>query len=87
MKPFFILTPFCPDTQMKETVDKFKTVITTTEELSQMKKNWGMQADTPFRKKSTGFYLLQFDVKPSRNRYTETQFRRDERVLHVSYLV
>ncbi len=79
----FILTPVLSDAQMKEAVDKFKTVITDNEGTITNEENWGMRKLAyPIQKKSTGFYtLLQFDVDPTTIATLETQFRRDERVL------
>ncbi len=79
----FILTPVLSDAQMKEAVDKFKTVITDNEGTITNEENWGMRKLAyPIQKKSTGFYtLLQFDADPTVIATLETQFRRDERVL------
>ncbi|MFV0391157.1 MAG: 30S ribosomal protein S6 [Paludibacteraceae bacterium] len=79
----FILTPVLSDVQMKEAVDKFKTVITDNEGTITNEENWGMRKLAyPIQKKSTGFYsLLQFDAEPTVIETLETQFRRDERIL------
>jgi small subunit ribosomal protein S6 len=79
----FILTPVLSDVQMKEAVEKFKTVITDNQGTITNEENWGMRKLAyPIQKKSTGFYtLLQFDADPSFIAMLETQFRRDERVL------
>ena len=79
----FILTHVLSDVQMKEAVDKFKTVITDNGGTITNEENWGMRKLAyPIQKKSTGFYsLLQFDVEPAVIATLETQFRRDERVL------
>ncbi|MBP1637963.1 MAG: ribosomal protein [Bacteroidetes bacterium] len=79
----FILTPVLSDAQMKEAVEKFKTVITDNGGAITNEENWGMRKLAyPIQKKSTGFYsLLQFDAEPTVIATLETQFRRDERVL------
>lgn len=79
----FILTPVLSDVQMKEAVDKFKTVITDNGGTITNEENWGMRKLAyPIQKKSTGFYaLLQFDVEPTVIAPLEIQFRRDEKVL------
>lgn len=79
----FILTPVLSDNQMKEAVDKFKTVITDNGGTITNEENWGMRKLAyPIQKKSTGFYaLLQFDVEPTVIAPLEIQFRRDEKVL------
>ncbi|VBB46092.1 30S ribosomal protein S6 [uncultured Paludibacter sp.] len=79
----FILTPVLSDAQMKEAVEKFKTVITDNGGTILNEENWGMRKLAyTIQKKSTGFYtLLQFDAEPTLIATLETQFRRDERVL------
>ncbi len=79
----FILTPVLSDTQMKEAVDKFKTILT--EEKAEIinEENWGLKKLAyPIQKKSTGFYqLLEFNANPETIEKLETNFRRDEKVL------
>jgi len=79
----FILTPVLSDVQMKEAVEKFKTVLTDNGATITNEENWGLRKLAyPIQKKSTGFYtLLQFDADPSVIAKLDTQFRRDERVL------
>jgi small subunit ribosomal protein S6 len=79
----FILTPVLSDVQMKEAVEKFKSVVTDNGGTIVNEENWGMKKLAyPIQKKSTGFYsLLQFDAEPSLIATLETQFRRDERIL------
>ncbi len=65
----FILTPVLSDEQTKETVAKFKKVLTE-------KMAYAIQ------KKSTGFYfLVEFKAEPSVVKVLETAFRRDEKVI------
>jgi small subunit ribosomal protein S6 len=79
----FILTPVLSDAQMKETVEKFKNILT--EENSQIvnEECWGLRKLAyPIEKKSTGFYcLIEFDAEPQVVDKLEVQFRRDERVI------
>jgi small subunit ribosomal protein S6 len=79
----FILTPVLSDTQMKEAVDKFKTILT--EEKAEIinEENWGLKKLAyAIQKKSTGFYqLLEFNANPETIEKLETNFRRDEKVL------
>ena len=79
----FILTPVLSDVQMKEAVDKFKTMLT--EEKAEIinEENWGLKKLAyPIQKKSTGFYqLLEFNANPETIEKLETNFRRDEKVL------
>ncbi|MDR1653283.1 MAG: 30S ribosomal protein S6 [Prevotellaceae bacterium] len=79
----FILTPVLSDTQMKEAVDKFKSVLTAGGAVITHEDNWGLRKLAyPIQKKTTGFYnLLQFDAEPHLIATLETQYRRDERVL------
>ena len=63
----FILTPVLSDEQTKETVAKFKKVLTVAYAI---------------QKKSTGFYfLVEFKAEPSVVKVLETAFRRDEKVI------
>jgi small subunit ribosomal protein S6 len=79
----FILTPVLSDSQMKEAVEKFKSVLTGGGATITHEENWGLhKLAYPIQKKTTGFYsLLQFDAEPTLIRTLETQYRRDERVL------
>ena len=79
----FILTPVLSDVQMKEAVEKFKTVLTDNGANITNEENWGLRKLAyPIQKKSTGFYtLLQFDADPTVIAKLDTQFRRDERIL------
>jgi small subunit ribosomal protein S6 len=79
----FILTPVLSDAQMKEAVEKFKTIVTSNGGTITNEENWGMRKLAySIQKKSTGFYtLLQFDAEPTLIAPLEIQFRRDERVL------
>jgi len=79
----FILTPVLSDVQMKESVEKFKAILTENGATITNEENWGLRKLAyPIQKKSTGFYsLLQFDAEPSVIATLELQFRRDERVL------
>jgi small subunit ribosomal protein S6 len=79
----FILTPVLSDVQMKEAVEKFKSILTENGATITNEENWGLRKLAyPIQKKSTGFYsLLQFDAESTVVAALETQFRRDERVL------
>jgi len=79
----FILTPVLSDAQMKEAVEKFKTVLTDNGANITNEENWGLRKLAyPIQKKSTGFYtLLQYDADPTIIAKLDVQFRRDERVL------
>ena len=79
----FILTPVLSDEQMKETVEKFKTLLTGNGAEMVNEETWGLKKMAyPIQKKSTGFYcLLEFKAEPTLVKTLETAFRRDERVI------
>jgi small subunit ribosomal protein S6 len=79
----FILTPVLSDAQMKEAVEKFKTLLTDKGAEIINEESWGIRKLAyPIDKKSTGFYImLEFSADPSVIAGLEVNFRRDERVL------
>ena len=79
----FILTPVLSDQQMKETVEKFKGILTDNNAEIINEENWGLKKMAyPIQKKSTGFYaFLEFKAEPQVIEKLEVAYRRDERVL------
>ena len=79
----FILTPVLSDEQMKETVAKFKKVLTDKGAEIVNEETWGLKKMAyAIQKKSTGFYcLLEFKAEPEVVKVLETAFRRDEKVI------
>lgn len=79
----FILTPVLSDVQMKEAVEKFKTLLVNEGAKIVNEENWGLRKLAyPIQKKSTGFYaFLEFDADPAVIAKLELNFRRDERVI------
>ena len=79
----FISTPVLSESQMKEAVDKFKSLITNNGGKIAHEENWGLKKLAyPIQKKSTGFYyLLEFDTEGEFIAKLETEFRRDERII------
>lgn len=79
----FITTPVLSEAQMKETVAKFKKVLTDGGAKIVHEENWGLRKFAyPMQKKSTGFYyLLEFTAEPHLVNKLETEYRRDERIL------
>lgn len=79
----FILTPVLSDQQMKETVEKFKGILTDNSAEIINEENWGLKKMAyPIQKKSTGFYaFLEFKAEPQVIEKLEVAYRRDERVL------
>ena len=79
----FILTPVLSDDQMKETVEKFKSVLTDNGGNIENEENWGLRKLAyPIENKNTGFYtLIEFEGEPTIVDKLETAFRRDEKVI------
>jgi len=79
----FIVTPVLSDIQVKETVKKFRDIITEAGGEMVNEEDWGLRKLAyPIQKKSTGFYqLFEFAADPSFAKTLETQFRRDERII------
>ena len=79
----FILTPVLSDEQMKETVAKFKKLLTDNGAEILNEEAWGLKKMAyAIQKKSTGFYcLLEFKAEPSVIDRLEIGYRRDERVI------
>lgn len=79
----FILTPVLSDVQMKEAVEKFKSILTKEGAEIVNEENWGLRKLAyPIDKKSTGFYIfIEFKTNPDVIAKLEVNFRRDERVI------
>ena len=79
----FILTPVLSDEQMKETVAKFRNLLTDNGAEILNEEIWGLKKMAyAIKKKSTGFYcLVEFKGEPSIVNTLETGFRRDEKVI------
>ena len=79
----FILTPVLSDDQTKETVDKFKKVLTDKGAEIVNEEAWGLKKLAyQIEKKTSGFYfLLEFKAEPEVIKTLETAFRRDEKVI------
>ena len=79
----FILTPVLSDEQMKETVAKFKKLLTDNGAEILNEEAWGLKKMAyAIEKKSTGFYcLVEFKGEPSIVNTLETGYRRDEKVI------
>ncbi len=79
----FICTPVLSEPQVKETVRKFKDIITGNGGELIHDEDWGMKKLAyPIQKKSTGFYhLFEFKLEPALLNKLEIEFRRDERVI------
>ena len=79
----FILTPVLSDEQMKETVAKFKGLLTDKGAEILNEEAWGLKKMAyAIQKKSTGFYcLIEFKAEPEVIKTLETGYRRDEKVI------
>ncbi len=79
----FITTPVLSESQMKETVDKFKKILTDSGSEIVHEENWGLRKLAyPIQKKSTGFYyLIEYKAEGELIRKIETEFKRDERII------
>ena len=79
----FILTPVLSDDQTKETVAKFKKVLTDKGAEIVNEEAWGLKKLAyQIEKKTSGFYfLIEFKAEPTVVKTLETAFRRDEKVI------
>ena len=79
----FILTPVLSDEQMKETVAKFKKMLTDNGAEIVNEEAWGLKKMAyQIQKKTSGFYcLFQFKGEPTIVNKLETGYRRDEKVI------
>ena len=77
------MPPVLSDEQMKETVAKFKTLLTDKGAEILNEETWGLKKMAyAIQKKSTGFYcLLEFKAEPEVIKTLETGFRREEKVI------
>ena len=79
----FIATPVLSDTQMKEAVAKYASLITDNGGEIVHQEDWGLKKLAyPIQKKTTGFYhLIEFKATPDFVNTLEIQFKRDERII------
>ena len=79
----FILTPLLNETQMQETVEKFREVLKENGADIIHEENWGLRKLAyPIQKKSTGFYhLIEFKAPTNVVEALELAYRRDEKVV------
>ena len=77
------MTPVLSDDQMKETVAKFRKLLTDNGAEILNEEAWGLKKMAyAIEKKSTGFYcLVEFKGEPSIVNTLETGYRRDEKVI------
>ena len=74
----FIMTPVLSDQQMKETVEKFKGILTDAGAEIINEEEWGLNTMAY----PTGFYeFIEFNAAPEVVAKLEVAYRRDERVI------
>jgi small subunit ribosomal protein S6 len=83
----FIITPVLSEAQMKEAVEKVRKIITDNGGEIVQHVDWGLRKMAyPIKNKSTGFYNhFEFKAPGELIGKLETEYRRDERVIKVSY--
>jgi small subunit ribosomal protein S6 len=79
----FIATPVLSEDQMKETVEKFRSLLQNNDAEIVHEEDWGLRKLAyPIDKKSTGFYhLIEFEAEGQAIDTLEIEFKRDERIL------
>ena len=79
----FIITPVLSETQIKETVEKFKKTLTDSGAEIVHEEHWGLRKLAyTIQHKNTGYYqLVQFKAEPTMVATLETEYKRDERVM------
>ena len=79
----FIATPVLSETQMKEAVAKYVSLIKDNGGEVVYEEDWGLkQLAYPIQHKTSGFYyLIEFKADPTFVATLETQYHRDERII------
>ncbi|MDR2125549.1 MAG: 30S ribosomal protein S6 [Prevotellaceae bacterium] len=79
----FIVTPVLSESQVKETVKKFRNFLTENGSEIVYEDDWGLRKLAyPIQKKTTGFYhLIEFMAEGELINKLEIQYRRDERII------
>ena len=77
------MTPVLSDDQAKETVSKYKKLLTDNGCKIVHEDHWGLKKlQYPIQKKTTGFYhVIEFQAAPSFVAELEVAYKRDERLL------
>ncbi len=79
----FILTPVLSEAQIKDAVDKFKSVLTDNGAEITNEESWGLRKLAyPIQHKTTGYYqLFEFKSAPTLVATLEIEYKRDERIM------
>jgi len=77
------MTPVLSDEQAKETVQKFRKLLTDKGAQMKHEEDWGLKKLAyPIQKKTTGFYhLFEFEAEGNLVSELEVNYKRDERVI------
>ncbi|MCS7004837.1 MAG: 30S ribosomal protein S6 [Cytophagales bacterium] len=79
----FIMTPVLSDSQIKETIEKFKDVLVKNGAEVYHEEHWGLKKfATPIKGKSSGYYhLFEYKANPKTVLTFDVELRRDERII------
>jgi len=79
----FILTPVLSEPQTKDTVEKFKQVLTENGATIVREDAWGVRKLAyPIQNKNTGYYqIFEFEADPTLVAKLELAYKRDEKVI------
>lgn len=79
----FILTPVLSEAQVRDAVEKFRTVLTDNGASIISEEDWGLRKLAyPIQKKNTGFYhMFEYTAPGTAIEVLNTEFRRDERII------
>jgi small subunit ribosomal protein S6 len=79
----FILTPVLSEQQTKDTVEKFKKVLTDNGAEIVHEDAWGLRKLAyPIKNKNTGYYqIFEFKADPTAIAKLELEYKRDERII------
>lgn len=79
----FIMTPVLSEQQIKDTVDKFRKVLTDNGAELVHEESMGLRKLAyPIQNKNTGYYqLIEFNAPPTLLATLNTEYMRDERIL------
>ena len=78
-----ILNPVLSDEQVKESIDKYKGLLSSSNAELISDELWGLKKmKYPIQNKKTGFYLLlEYKSQPQSISALEVEFKRDERIM------
>ena len=79
----FIVSPLVTESQLKDTVARFKKLVTGNGGEIVHEEDWGLRKFAyPIKKKSSGYYhLVEFKAEPTLIQKVETEYNRDELIL------